>query len=144
MSSSGTVIFFNLKKGFGFIQPEDDGESLFVHVTRIVDGKVPQDGDICYFDIEYDDRKGKCHAVNVTGGSGVPISPPEPRRTLPAFDPSIQVYAKMNRQIMDAAKDKRQLLALLNDLSTKRVNLNKLGKDYLLCPSNPDSGLKTE
>ena len=72
MSSSGTVIFFNSDRGFGVIQPKDEGEELFVHVTRIVDGKVLQQGDICSFDIEYDDRRGKYRAVNVTGGSGVP------------------------------------------------------------------------
>ena len=74
MISSGTVKFFNSQKGYGFIQPQDGGEELFVHITRIADGKVLQEGDVCFFEIEYDDRKGKYRAVNVTGGSGEEVS----------------------------------------------------------------------
>ena len=73
MSSSGTVKYFNSEKGFGFIQAQDGSEDLFVHVSGIVDGKVLQEGDICCFEMEFDGRKGKFLAVNVTGGSGVPV-----------------------------------------------------------------------
>jgi len=57
----GTVKFFNTQKGFGFIQPDDGGNDVFVHATALeragMRGLVQ--GQKVAFDIQQDRRTGK-------------------------------------------------------------------------------------
>jgi CspA family cold shock protein len=55
--SSGTVKWFNEKKGYGFITTED-GQDLFVHYSSIdMPGfKILTEGDNVSFDVEESDR----------------------------------------------------------------------------------------
>jgi CspA family cold shock protein len=57
----GIVKFFNSSKGFGFIQPEDGGADLFVHVSGLIDEINENDS------VEYEVEEGRkgLNAVNV-------------------------------------------------------------------------------
>jgi len=63
--STGKVKWFNGKKGFGFIIPDDGGEELFVHHSEIkTTGYADlQEGQAVQFDIGQG-KKGPC-ATNV-------------------------------------------------------------------------------
>ena len=60
---TGTVKFFNVSKGFGFITNDETGEDMFVHSTGL-DGITIKEGDKVNYE-EGEGRKGPA-AVNVT------------------------------------------------------------------------------
>ena len=59
--TSGTVKFYNIHKGFGFIQPEDGGKDVFVHASALERAGIPnlQEGQKVSFDTQTDARSGK-------------------------------------------------------------------------------------
>ena len=64
----GTCKSFSAKSGFGFIYGED-GADVFMHSRQVVDGSIPQQGDVLKFDLE-PNTSGRMQAVIVTEGTG--------------------------------------------------------------------------
>ena len=65
--TTGTVKFYNAERGYGFIQPEDGSNDVFVHATALEAAGISTltDGQKVTFDITMDERKGKTSASNV-------------------------------------------------------------------------------
>ena len=63
MAEQGTVKWFNINKGFGFILPEKGGKDVFVHVTGLANGAITEGQKVAY-DLGQD-REGKTVATNV-------------------------------------------------------------------------------
>ena len=63
----GTVKFFNTTKGFGFIQPDDGGADVFVHISAVERAglRTIAEGQKLSFDVVKDNRSGKSAADNL-------------------------------------------------------------------------------
>jgi CspA family cold shock protein len=62
----GTVKFFNVDKGYGFIAPDDGGTDSFVHISAVERSgfqTLTKDQRVSY-ELETD-RRGKTSAVNL-------------------------------------------------------------------------------
>ena len=64
---TGTVKWFNPTKGFGFIQPEDGTEDVFVHISAVEQAglKELREGQKVSYELQQDPRKGKSSAGNL-------------------------------------------------------------------------------
>ena len=61
---NGTVKWFNGQKGFGFIQPDDGGTDVFVHISAVERAGMASlhEGQKLGFELEQDGRTGKTSA----------------------------------------------------------------------------------
>lgn len=57
----GTVKFFNVTKGFGFITPSNGGQDIFVHVSGLID-EIHENDKVTF---EVQNGKKGLNAVNV-------------------------------------------------------------------------------
>jgi CspA family cold shock protein len=62
--ATGTVKWFNATKGFGFIQPNDGGADVFVHISAVERAGLGSlnEGDKISFELERDRKSGKMAA----------------------------------------------------------------------------------
>ncbi len=65
--NTGTVKWFNETKGFGFIQPDDGGKDVFVHISAVERAGMRNlvEGQKISYDIVPDKRSGKDAAGNL-------------------------------------------------------------------------------
>ena len=63
---TGTVKWFNVTKGYGFIEPDDGGKDVFVHITAVQRSGLEglNEGQKVDYDME-EGRNGKMAASNL-------------------------------------------------------------------------------
>jgi CspA family cold shock protein len=63
--ASGKVKWFNAQKGFGFIQPDDGGKDVFVHISAVERAGLTglKDGQAVSYDVQQE--RGKSAAANL-------------------------------------------------------------------------------
>lgn len=66
--AQGTVKWFNTTKGFGFIEPVDGGNDVFVHISAVERSGMTAlaEGQKVNYDLEQDRRSGKFAAANLS------------------------------------------------------------------------------
>ena len=65
--TTGIVKWFNPTKGFGFIQPDDGGADVFVHISAVERSNLGslEEGQKLAYELELDSRSGKMTAVQL-------------------------------------------------------------------------------
>lgn len=65
--ATGTVKWFNSDKGFGFIQPDNGGRDVFVHISAVQQAGMTglNEGQKISFEVLTDRRTGKAAAGNL-------------------------------------------------------------------------------
>ncbi len=65
--TAGTVKWFNLQKGFGFIAPDDGGKDAFVHISAVERAGLGdlREGQKLTYEITADPKNGKLSADNL-------------------------------------------------------------------------------
>ena len=65
--TTGSVKWFNASKGFGFIQPDDGGADVFVHISAVERSTLGSlhEGQKISFELERDQRSGKMSAAQL-------------------------------------------------------------------------------
>jgi len=63
----GTVKWFNSTKGFGFIQPDEGGKDVFVHVSAVERSGLGRlnEGQKIGYDVQADKKTGRESAVDL-------------------------------------------------------------------------------
>lgn len=68
----GTVKWFNIRKGYGFIAPDEGGKDVFVHISAVERAGMNElrEGQKISFEEQTDERSGKKSAGNLKALGG--------------------------------------------------------------------------
>ena len=68
--ATGTVKWFNATKGFGFIQPDEGGPDVFVHISAVERAGLGSinEGQKLSYELERDQRSGNTSAGQLQAG----------------------------------------------------------------------------
>jgi CspA family cold shock protein len=68
----GTVKWFNVRKGYGFIAPDEGGKDVFVHISAVERAGMNElrEGQKISFEEQTDERSGKKSAGNLKSVGG--------------------------------------------------------------------------
>ena len=63
----GKVKWFNANKGFGFIEPEDGGKDVFVHMSALETAGIDNlnEGDVVSFEVVSENGKEKASDLKI-------------------------------------------------------------------------------
>ena len=91
--TQGTVKWFNGQKGFGFIQPDDGGKDVFVHISAVERAGMRSvvEGQKLNFDVVRDNRSSRGGAGTFLSlgvpVAGAPLTEAQPDPTFPPLLP---------------------------------------------------------
>ncbi len=66
MADTGTVKWFNPTKGYGFIQPENGGNDIFVHISAVEKAGLRSLAEGQKVSFEIQENRGKQAAANLS------------------------------------------------------------------------------
>jgi len=66
--ASGTVKWFNTTKGYGFIQPDDGGKDVFVHISAVEKAGLRGLNEGQKISFQMKEERGKTAAVDLKDG----------------------------------------------------------------------------
>jgi CspA family cold shock protein len=149
--ATGTVKWFNGQKGFGFIQPNDGGNDVFVHISAVERAGLSglAEGQKVTFEIKTDKMRGKSSAENLALAWGPPRlstdvlegcnarSTPEVERVFvvsagenmvskKSVVPSPESIARANRQRIAQEEGKKAMADVELQATAVRANMARL------------------